>query len=230
MTILARDAKAGRRYRVSDTGDVIEICARPQDARNAELVPLTTEDGSFIHVNAVGSSNRKIAERDPAHPLVIPAFFRLEPFDGPYTEPPERRRPAPIPPRTGRSGRPSVRGYTPWMGWAASARHDMERVLEVVEEEGFWLKETFHHYKVGLGGDTCMAVFKSGQLGFRGRPDGPLGQFPAKKPTTEPWMGWKVDLGVVMAAERWDEMLGMLRRHLRDFRKRVERRRKREIK
>lgn len=225
MIVQAKDAEAGRRYRVLDSGDIIEVLARPSDARVGKMVPLTTRDGSFVHVNAVTRNGRRLKEADPSAPLVIPAFFKLEPFDGVYAKAPVRRAPPPrvqAPPKNGGPGR-RTKGDTPWRGWAVAVRHDMEGLLEVVESEGFWLAETFHYFRVGFRAETCMGVFKAGQLGFHERPDGPLGEFPAKKPTTDPYLPWKVELCSVMSAERWEEMLDMLRRHLREFKRRVER-------
>ena len=216
MPIQARDAEAGRRYRCVDTGDVIEICARPQDSRNAKLVPLTTVDKTFIHVNAIGVNNQKLSNPNPAKPMVIPAFYLLEAYDGPYTVAPLRRPVVSKPAPTGKVGRPK-KGPTPWRGRAAAIRYDMERVLEVVEDEGFWIADKFHYYRVGLDAETCLGVFKAGQLGFASRPTGPLGQFPAKPPTTDTYLPWKVELPVVLAAGKWDTMLDLLRRHLREF-------------
>ncbi len=227
MIIQAKDAEAGLRYKVLDTGDIIEVCSRPSDARNGRMVPLTTKDGSFIHVNAISQRGRRIKEPDRTAPLVIPAFFRLELHDGPYVRGPVKREIHPkLAPSTGKAGRP-VKGKVSWRGWAASVRHDMERLLEVIESEGFWLGETFHYFRVGFQSETCMGVFKAGQLGFHGRPDGPLGDFPAKKPTTDPYLPWKIELCSVMSAEKWDVMLDLLRRHLREFRRGVSRGRSR---
>jgi len=227
MIIFAKDAGAGRRYRCVDTGDLIEICARPKDALNGKLVPLTTADGSFIHVNPIAANNSRVRSRNPAEPIVIPAFFKLESYDGPYTKMPARRTVVPKPPIPKNKKGRGKKGDTPWRGWAAKARYDMERILELIEAEGFWLADTFHYYRVGLQAETGMGVFKAGQLGFHKRPDGPLGEFPAKKLTTDPYLPWKVELRSVMAAEKWDEMLDMVRKYLRDFRKQVERRNRR---
>ncbi len=224
MTILAKDAEAGRRYRCVDTGDVIEILSRPSDARNGRMVPLTTKDGSFVHVNAVTRKGRRIKDADPSAPLAIPAFYRLEPYDGPYVKAPARRAIHPVPAKPGGRGR-TPKGKTPWRGWAVAVRHDMERLLETIEAEGFWISETFHYFRVGFRADTCLGVFKAGQLGFHERPSGPLGDFPAKAPTTDPYLPWKIELCSVMAAEKWEEMQDMLRRNLREFKRRVERRR-----
>lgn len=222
-TILARDAEAGRRYRCVDagefSGDIVEIRARPSDLRGGRLVPLTTRDGSFIHVSVV-VGNRKAKEADPSRPLVIPAFYKLEPYEGAYKKPPARRRVSSRPPRTGRKVDGHDASAMPaWRGWAYGARHDMERLLEVVQAEGFDLKEGWRFYRVAYKLKTCMAVFKAGQLGFPQKPVGPLGQLPAKKPTTDPYMPFQVELGAVMAADRWEEMLDMLRRYLREFKR-----------
>ena len=226
MPIQAKDALAGARYRCVDTGDLIEICARPQDSRNAKLVPLTTEDKSFIHVNAIGVGNRKLPSPNPARPLVIPAFYKLEPYDGPYTRPPERRVVVPKPKSNGNVGRPK-KGAIPWRGRAVKIRYDMERILETIEDEGLWIAETFHYYRAGLNELTCLGVFKSGQLGFHSRPDGPLGQFPARPLTSDPYLPWKVELPVVLSAGKWDAMLEMLQRYLREFKSRTTRRARR---
>ena len=223
MIIFAKDAEAGRRYKCVDTGDLIEICARPQDARNARLVPLTTEDGSFIHLNPVMAGNRRIRSADPSHPLAIPAFYRLVPHSWAARRGPSRRGVAPDPPKpAGRRGPPPKNPR--WRGWAADCRADMEALLEAIEDEGLWVEEAFHHYKVGFGGKVCMAVYKAGQLGFRGRPDGALGPAsPAQEARRDRLPGccqWKIGFGVVMADGKWAEMLDMLRRHLKDFRRR----------
>jgi hypothetical protein len=226
MVIFARDAQAGRRYRCVDTNDIIEVCARPEDSRNGKLVPLKTEDETFIHVNAISHKGRRIREANPAAPLAIPEFYKLELYEGPYEKSPTKRLVVPKPKMKVLTGR-KKKGDTPWRGWAAQVRHDMESLLEVVEAEGFWLAETFHYFRVGFRSETCLGIFKAGQLGFPSRPSGLLGQFPAKKPKTDPYLPWKVELGVVMAAEKWDEMLDMLRRYLREFKSRIERRRTR---
>lgn len=225
MAIMAKDAEGGRRYKVLDTGDIIEVLARPSDARAGRMVPLTTRDGSFIHVNAVTLKGRRLKETDPSAPLAIPSFYKLELYDGPYSKAPMKRIVPPRVPAAPRGGGPGRRtkGKTPWRGWAVDARHDMENLLEVIESEGFWLAETFHYFRVGFQADTCMGVFKAGQLGFHEKPDGPLGAFPAKKPTTDPYLSWKVELCSVLAAEKWEEMLDMMRRHLREFKRRIER-------
>lgn len=228
MVIFAKDAEGGRRYRCIDTGDVVEVCTRPQDARNGKRVPLTSEDGTFIHVEAISTRNARIKEEDSAHLLVIPAFYKLEPYDGPYTKPAVKRvsKPKPLRSASYKTGRPK-KGMIPWRGWAVHARHDMERILEVVEAEGFWFTETFHYFRVGYQSETCLGVFKAGQLGFHTRPNGALGYLPTKPPTTDPYMAWRVELGTVMAAEKWDDMLNMLRRYLREFCGRIERRNRR---
>jgi hypothetical protein len=228
MVISAKDAEGGRRYRCVDTGDIVEVCIRPQDARNGKRVPLTSEDGTFIHVEAISTRNKRIQEKDSSSLLVIPAFYKLEPYDGPYTKAPIKRVSAPKPPRPSsyKTGRPK-KGEIPWRGWGAHARHDMERILEVVESEGFWFAETFHYFRVGYQAETCLGVFKAGQLGFHTRPSGALGEFPTKPPTTDPYMPWRVELSTVMAADKWDAMLNMLRRYMREFRGRIERRKRR---
>jgi hypothetical protein len=40
-------------------------------------------------------------------------------------------------------------------------------------------------------------------------------------------MPWRVELSTVMAADKWDAMLNMLRRYMREFRGRIERRKRR---
>jgi hypothetical protein len=103
----------------------------------------------------------------------------------------------------------------------------MERILEVVEDEGCWITETFHYFRVGYKAETGLGVFKAGQLGFHSRPTGQLGQFPEKPKTTDPYMPWKVELGTVMAAEEWDTMLDLVRRFLREFKQKIDKRKRR---
>jgi hypothetical protein len=226
MVIFAKDAEAGRRYRCVDTGDVIEICAKSSDIRNGKLTPLTTADGSFIHVNAISTKNKRIRERHLNEPLALPSFYKLEPYDGPYTKGVVRRTSIPTAtiPKTSKMGRPK-KGDTPWRGWALATRYDMERILEAIEDEGFWLDLAHHYYSVGYKSKTCMVVYRSGQLGFQSKPIGPLGHLPMRKPSLDPYMPWKIELGPVMAAQQWEVMLDLLRRHLREFKQKLDRQR-----
>jgi len=220
--VLAKDAEAGRRYRVQDTGDIVEVCARPSDARNSRLVPLTTADGSFVHVNAISHKNQKILNRDPSNPLVIPAFFKLEPYEGPYHAAPNRRLVVPrsLAPKSHKAGR-KPKGDTPWRGWAYNFQHDLESLLEVIEAEGFWVKPAFHYFRVGYQSQTCLGVFKAGQLGFPDRPEGILGTYPARRRKGDNYMTWKTDLGPIMSTGKWPEMVTLLQRYLREFKVRV---------
>ena len=224
--VIAKNAEAGRRYRCVDTGDVIEICAKQKDIRNGELVPMLTADGTFVHVNAISNDNKRI--KDGKNILMVPAFFKLEPYEGPYLKAPQRRLVHPKPkPGAGKMGR-RPKGDSPWRGWAFHVRHDMERLLEVIEAEEFWVVETFHYFRVGFMSKTCIGIFKSGQIGFPEKPEGILGSFPAKKKKVDPYMDWKLELGPIMAAEKWGEMTTMLQRHLRTFKAKVSKARRKK--
>jgi len=215
MPIEARDAIAGRRYRLQ-TGDVVEILANPAALRAGQIKQIRSRDGAFVHANAVSEQNEIIPEKR-TNPLVIPLFYLLEAWDG---RPPQAlsKPVVAIQEPIKRRGR-TEKIDTLWMGWAVGYIQDMDSLLGIMKSEAGWVSpivKNRHYYLCGYNKEPILGLYRWGELGFRETPNNAvLRRYPLRTRTKPPnFLPWRIDLSAVMATGKWTELMNLTREYI----------------
>jgi len=140
MPVIAKKAQPGSRYRTAK-GVVVEMAGDDKGRLRQD------DAGSTVLAFRVNDAGEIIAR-----PLIpIPFAYPL------------------IKVKRERVGRPLHKDKT-WRGWAYKNPEYPRAVLRVCTEAGCYLKESANYLTVGHQGRTILAVFRSGQVGFKSLP------------------------------------------------------------